>query len=384
MASMSGARPAPLNLLRSLRLPLLDAYILREFAGPFAFAFLAFFLFWGFDIFFLAARYVLNQHAPFFLVMRFIIFRIPQSIPMAFPFATLFATLLGIGRLMADNEINAIRTSGVSLWRFCVTPIIFGLCVFTFTWVTNEFVAPKSVDLSTRTFYQIIYHTGSLPIETQFFRKDPDTGNEFYVNQVLPDERTMQGVQIFKPGRTGYWNETVQAKTAYVQGATLVLTNAVTTFYNADGYVTTQATTPRLFIGLPLAESAAQFMSSANSDAWTMNSKQLSAQINALRAQGVGGEAIGNFEMNLADKVAFPFACIVGVLIALPLAVRFGKKGRTLGIALSIIAFFVYYVFSEAAAAFGSSDRMNPYLASWLPNIVFSIAGLLLLWSEEH
>ncbi len=341
-------------------------------------------MFWGFNIFFLAAKYILVGNAPFFMVMRFVVFRIPQSIPMAFPFATIWATLLGIGRLMADNEITAIRTSGVSLWRFAVTPFAFGFVVFLSTWAMNEYIAPNSVDLSTRTFYQIIYHTASLPIEPQMFRKDPDTGNEFFVNQVLPDGRTMSGVQIFKPGRNGYWNETIQAKTAHVEAATLVLTNAILTFYNADGYETSQTTTPEFRIGLPLGESAAQFLSSANSDAYTMNSKQLSAQVNALRSQGVGGEALGNLQLDLADKFAFPFAAVISVLIALPMAIRFGKKGRAMGMAMAILAFFVYFVMTEAAAAFGGTGRMNPYLAAWIPNVIFAVAGLALLWSEEQ
>lgn len=384
MATMSGARTAPVNFLRRLRLPLLDSYILTEFAGPFAFAFLAFFLFWGFNIFFLAAKYLIAQNAPFFLVMRFVVLRIPQSIPMAFPFATLFAALLGVGRLMADNEVNAIRTSGVSLWRFAITPLAFGFCAFIVAFLMNEYIAPRSVDLSTRTFYQIIYHTASLPVEPQFFRKDPDTGNVFYVSQVLPDEKTMEGVQIFKPGRNGYWNETIQAKTAHVEGATLVMSDAVLTYYNTQGYETSQTTTPEFRIGLPLAESAAEFMSSENSDAYTMNSKQLGAQVSALRAQGVGGEALGNLEMSLADKFAFPFACFVSIMLALPMAIRFGKKGRAMGMALAVVSFFVYYVLTEAAAAFGSTDRMNPYLAAWLPNVIFGLAGFGLLWSEEH
>ena len=384
MASLTEARSIPGGPLRQLRLPILDSYILGEILGPFVFAFIAFFLFWGFNIFFLAAKYVLVGNAPFFLVMRFVLFRVPQSIPMAFPFATIFATLLGVGRLMADNEVNAIRTSGVSLWRFAITPFAFGVLVFLSTWAMNEYVAPKAVDLSTRTFYQIIYHTASLPIEPQIFRKDPDTGNEFFISQVLPDGRTMAGVQIFKPGHSGYWNETIQAKTAHVEGATLVLTEAILTFYNAQGYMTSQTTTPEFRIGLPLGESAAQFLSTANSDAYTMNSKQLSQQVNALRAQGVGGEALGNLELNLADKFAFPFAAVVSVLISLPMAIRFGKKGRAMGMAMAILAFFVYYVMNEAAAAFGSTGRMNPYVAAWLPNIVFGAAGLALLWSEEH
>lgn len=384
MASLTGTRTAPAGLLRQLRLPILDSYILGEILGPFVFAFIAFFLFWGFNIFFLAAKYILVGNAPFFLVMRFVLFRVPQSIPMAFPFATIFATLLGIGRLMADNELNAMRTSGISLWRLALTPLAFGVLVFLSTWAMNEYVAPKSVDLSTRTFYQIIYHTASLPIEPQMFRKDPDTGNEFFVSQVLPDGHTMAGVQIFKPGHSGYWNQTIQAATAHVEGATLVLTNAILTYYNGEGYMTAQSKTPEFRIGLPLGESAAQFMSTANSDAYTMNTKQLSAQVNALRSQGVGGEALGNLELNLADKFAFPFSAVISVLIALPMAIRFGKKGRAMGMAMAIVAFFVYYVMTEAAAAFGSTGRMNPYLAAWLPNLVFGTAGLALLWSEEH
>lgn len=384
MATVSGARPAPVGLLRQLRLPILDSYILGEFFWPFVLAFLAFFLFWAFNIFFLAFKYLIAGNAPFFLVLRFVVFRIPQSIPMAFPFATLFATLLGIGRLTADNEINAIRTSGVSLWRLAITPIIFGILAFGLSYGMNEYIAPKSVDLSTRTFYQIIYHTASLPVEPQFFRKDPDTGNVFFVSQVAPDGKTMLGVQIFKPGRNGYWNETIQAKTARVDGATLVMTDAIMTFYNEQGFETSQTTTPEFRIGLPLAESAAQFMSTQNSDAYTMNSKQLSAQVNALRSQGVGGEALGNLEVNLADKLAWPFAALVSVLIALPMAIKFGKKGRAMGMAMAILAFIVYYLMTEAASAFGGTGRMNPYIASWLPNIIFGFGGLALLWGEEH
>ncbi|MCL5258809.1 MAG: LptF/LptG family permease [Firmicutes bacterium] len=384
MASLSGRQRAPFVSLPRLRLPILDAYILRAFIGPFLFAFAAFFLFWAFNIFFLAAKYIIQQNAPFFLVLRFVVFRIPQSIPMAFPFATLVATLLGMGRLVGDNEINAVRTSGVPLWRICLTPLIFGFLAFVLSYAMNEYIAPKSVDLSTRTFYQIVYHTSSLPIEPQFFRKDPDTNDVFYVSQVMPDGKTMVGVQIFKPGKFGYFNETLQAKSATVRGATLVLHDVIETRYNAQGYLTSQVHAKEASIGLPMGETAAAFMSSANSDAYTMSSAQLKNEVNALRAQGVGGEALGNLQVSLANKTAFPFAAFVGVLIALPLAIRFGSKGWMLGAALSILAFFVYYMMSDAAAVFGSTGRVNPYLASWLPNVVFGLAGLGLLWYEEH
>jgi lipopolysaccharide export system permease protein len=384
MATLTYQQPLPRVRASFLRLPILDSYLLREMMVPFFFAFGAFLLFWALNIFFLAADYIINQHAPFFLVLRFVIFRIPQAIPMAFPFGCLFAALLAMGRVMGDNEVTAMRTAGISVLRIVVSPLLFGVVMFAIAYAMNEWVAPASVDLSTRTFYQIIYHTDALPVEPQFFRKDPDTGNTFYVGQVAPDNRTMMDVQIFKPAKYGPWNETLQAKTASVQGSTLLLHDVIDTRYNNDGFLTNQQRVKSVTIGLPLGETASQFVSQVNNDPWTMSSKSLRVQVNALQSQGIGGTAMGNLQINLADKLAWPFACIIGVLVAVPLALRFGKRGKMLGIALSIVAFFAYYLMVSAASAFGRNGAMNPYVAAWLPNVIIGVAGVVLLWLEER
>ena len=384
MATLTRPQPLPRISAAAFRLPILDGYMLREMVGPFMFAFGAFLLFWALNIFFLAADYIINQHAPFFLVLRFVIFRIPQAIPMAFPFGCLFAALLAVGRVMGDNEITAMRTAGIAVWRIAVAPLAFGVAMFAICYSTNEWIAPPSVDLSTRTFYQIIYHTESLPVEPQFFRKDQDTGNVFYVTQVAPDNKTMIGVQIFKPAKYGTWNETLQAKRASVKGTSLLLHDVVDTRFNNDGYMSSQQHVDEITIGLPMGETASQFVSNVNNDPWTMSSKSLRTQVNALQEQGIGGTALGNLQINLANKLAWPFACIISILLALPLALRFGKRGRTLGIAMAIILFFVYYLMISAAAAFGRNGAINPFLAAWLPNIIMGTAGAALLWMEER
>jgi lipopolysaccharide export system permease protein len=384
VATLTHRRPVPRVRALSFRLPILDAYLLREMVGPFMFAFGAFLLFWALNIFFLAADYIINQHAPFFLVLRFVIFRVPQAIPMAFPFACLFAALLAMGRIMGDNEVTAMRTAGISVMRIALAPLFFGAVMFLVAYGMNEWIAPASVDLSTRTFYQIIYHTDALPVEPQFFRKDPDTGNTFYVTQVAADNRTMIDVQIFKPAKYGPWNETLQAKSATVAGTSLVLHDVIDTRYNNDGFMTNQQRVKNVSIGLPLGETASQFVSQVNNDPWTMSSKSLRMQVNALEAQGIGGTAMGNLQINLANKLAWPFASFIGVLLALPLALRFGKRGRTLGIALAIIAFFAYYLMTSAASAFGRNGAINPFLAAWLPNMIMGVAGVVLLLLEER
>ena len=199
----------------------------------------------------------------------------PQSIPMAFPFAALFASLWAMGRLMGDNEIMAMRTAGVPVLRIALAPLLFGAAMFLIAYAMNEWVAPPpSINRRAR-FYQIIYHTDALPVEPQFFRKDPDTGNVFFVTQVAPDLKTMVDVQIFKPARFGPWNETLQAKTATVQSSSLVLHDVIITRYNNDGFESSQQHVKDVSIGLPLGETAAQFATSINNDPWTMNSKSL-------------------------------------------------------------------------------------------------------------
>jgi lipopolysaccharide export system permease protein len=384
MSALTEQQSLPRVWLPLPRLPILDRYLLREMVGPFLFAFFAYLIFWALNIFFIAADYIINQHAPFFLVLRFVIFRVPQAIPMAFPFASLFAGLLAMGRVMGDNEVTAMRTSGIPVWRIALTPLIFGFAMFVVAYLMNEYVAPASVDVSTRTFYQIIYHTDALPVEPQFFRKDPDNGNVFYVNQVLPDNKTMEGVQVFKLGRFGVFVETLQAKTATVENGHLSMHDVIDTRYNPDGYMTSQQHVNEVDVALPLAETAAQFMSSQNSDPWTMSSKNLNAQIKSLQLQGIGGSALGSLQISLANKLAWPFASFIGVVLAVPLAMRFGKRGRTLGIAMAIIAFFAYFLMTSATAALGRNGKMDPMLAAWLPNIIMGTAGVVLLWMEEH
>jgi lipopolysaccharide export system permease protein len=365
-------------------LPIMDAYILRELWPPFAFAMGAYLLFWFVNIFFLAADYVINKGAPLFLVLRFLIFRVPQATPQAFPFACLFATLMAFGRLMADNEITALRTSGVPFLRIIRLPIITGVAAFGLSYWINENVVPASTDLSTRTFYQIVYKMQTLPLEPNLFRQDPGTGNTFYVGSVDPDGKTMHNVMIFQPSRTSPFQMVTTAATAQIHGGSLTLFNAAISRYKPTGEFDFETHEKSLEVGLPLAETADKFLSSAYSDPYTMDSKRLNDDIAARKATGQGGSDLAKREITLAQKLAYPFASFIAVLIALPLAVKFGKKGRTLGIALSIVVLFVYYVLGAMSAAFGSNNALDPYVAAWLPNVIVAAVGGVLIFSEDR
>ncbi len=295
MASIPSVRPAPFapSLQPDRWVTILDAYIIREMSGPFLGGLAAFLLFWFINIFFLAADYVINQHAPIFLVLRFLLFRVPQSTPMAFPFACLLGTLLAFGRLTADNEIMAMRTSGVPFMRIARTPVLIGIGMFLLSYVINENIVPIATDMSTRTFYQIIYKTQTLPVEPGLFRKDPSSGRVFYVGSVDLDGKTMHDVMIFEQAHTSQFREVTTAQTATVDGAELRMQTAVQTRFKPDGRVDGVVIGHDVVVGLPLGESADSFLSTANNDPYTMDAKRLSQQIKLMEATGQGGTSLG-------------------------------------------------------------------------------------------
>jgi len=369
---------------RRSALPILDAYLLGELVPPFLFSFGAFFLFWAFSIIIASFDFLINQHAPFFLVLRFVVLRVPGSFDLAVPFATLFAVLIAMGRMIGDNEVIALRAAGITLLRICRTPIAFGIVAVAVALLFNEYVTPRSFALSQRTFYQIVYLTASVPIQPQFFNKDADTGNVFYVGQVSRDGKTMEDVKIFKPDRSGPWTDTLVAKTATIDGSAIVLHDVLQTRYNMDGYETSQNHMDSISMGLPIGDEAAQFTTSMNQDSSSMSSKQIRSQVQAMEAQGMGGTALGTMQVQLADKLAFPFASLIGVLVALPLAFRFGKRGRTVAMSIAILVFFVYYLLTSAFTALGRNDAVPPIVAAWAPNAIIGLTGVILFALEER
>ena len=373
------------SLRPRFRLPILDVYVMRELAGPFAFGLGAVYVFWFANIFVLAADYLINKGAPVFLILRFLIARMPQATPMAFPFACLFGALLAFGRLAADNEITALRTSGVAFLRICRTPLILGFAMFLISFAVNEKIAPAAVDISTRTFYQIIYRTATLPIEPHIFRTDPATGKTFYIDYVDPDGHTMNNVMIFEQSKGSPFLDVTTARKATIENGLIVLQGAIQTRVLPNGTVQTLTIAARdITVPLPLGDSGEKFLSQAYNDPYAMDAKRLSDQIAFRKLTGTGGSDLAGLEITLAQKYALPFASFIAVLIALPLAVRFGKKGRTLGIALSIVVLFIYYILGAVGAAFGKNGAVTPWIAVWLPNVIVAAGGGFLILKEDH
>jgi lipopolysaccharide export system permease protein len=67
-----------------------------------------------------------------------------------------------------------------------------------------------------------------------------------------------------------------------------------------------------------------------------------------------------------------------------PLGLQVKGGGKSAGIIISIVLILVYYIFVSTARSFGNGGVLDPALAAWLPNIIFAILGIILIfWAEK-
>jgi lipopolysaccharide export LptBFGC system permease protein LptF len=70
---------------------------------------------------------------------------------------------------------------------------------------------------------------------------------------------------------------------------------------------------------------------------------------------------------------------LVVVLIAVPFATGAGRRNVFVGVAASLSIFFAYYLLQQLGFAYGQAGSLPAWLAAWLPNLVFGVAGLWMM-----
>ena len=91
-----------------------------------------------------------------------------------------------------------------------------------------------------------------------------------------------------------------------------------------------------------------------------------------------GGDA-NPLRVERAQKVAIPMAVMVIVLFGAPLVTSTRRGGAAYGVGISLGVTIIYMLLFRVGKAVGSSGAVDPLLAAWGPNLLFLVAGLILM-----
>ena len=105
------------------------------------------------------------------------------------------------------------------------------------------------------------------------------------------------------------------------------------------------------------------------------------AELRESIAAGVANQDPGyNQRFMIQQKFAIPAASLVLALIGLALGISHRKDSRFSSFVLGFAVIFAYYVVLWTARAGALSGRVPASFAPWIPNLVFGIAGVALLF----
>ncbi len=367
---------------------LLDRYLLRELLIPLGYCLGGFLLFWiAFDLFSDLGAFQQEKLKPIEIGEYYLVLLPKLLQDIVAPAALLLALLYALTNHARHHELTAMRAAGVGLWRLCVPYLAVGfLFSLVLLWL-NERCWPNSLELADQVRKR---HAGSDPADRLWkrdlsFRNDRDarswrirsynlqTGEMLdpYVEWTLPDGSRRQLLAergIWTNGDWMFFNNVRQfVLKAGIDPVPEMLppTNQVTE--PAFGETPEQIRSEIKVSQLSSPRAAKKVLLSVDE---ILNYKRLHSYLRP--------ETRAMLDTQLQARLAAPWTCVVVVLIAIPFGAPSGRRNVFVGVVASIFICFAYFILQKFGMALGTGGHLPPLVAAWLPNALFSGAGVWL------
>jgi lipopolysaccharide export system permease protein len=123
---------------------IISKYVLREHVGPFTFALTA--LTSLMILNFISRQFgeLVGKGLPASVIAEFFGLSIPFTVALTLPMSVLVAVLYAFSRLAAENEVTALKASGVSPWRIVTPALVWGGVMSLFLLAFNDQVLPRA------------------------------------------------------------------------------------------------------------------------------------------------------------------------------------------------------------------------------------------------
>jgi lipopolysaccharide export system permease protein len=355
---------------RSILLPTITRHLVGEVARTFLLMMLAFVAISMLVDFFDRFDNFLKDGASASTIAVLFAYRIPRFITQVTPVAVLAGALVGLGLLARNNEFVALRSCGVSLWQITLPLTALAVLIGLGNFLWGETVVPVTARRAQEIMNQDVKKKKA-PIGVFAGRDVWFHGRAgFYnINRVAPRRRMLYGLTIYQVrGEEFRPTRVIEVGTAEWVDGKWRFEGTRTVRYDDDGIHAENALPPHF----TLPETLEDFGVIALEPEETSYS-MLRRQIRSLRAKGVdASESL----VDLHLKIATPFAAVVMMLLAVPLATR-GTRATSLPAAIGLgfaigMSYFFVVGFSRAL---GQTGSLPPLIAAWTANAVFAVVA---------
>jgi len=321
---------------------------------------------------------VVRNSSTFGSIAEIFVFNLPNTFKVTIPMAVLVGILLGLSRLAADSEIIAMRASGLGIWYFVRVSSVVAIAGTMLGLINSIYIAPRanrsilemqqeletaqaSFEIQPRVFYEdfrnaVLYiqnvrgGTGASNWDRVFMADVSDPGNPIITTATSATVVNDSTQELLMRLRDGSRHETITGQPQQYN---------ISTFSQTD---------------LPLA---------INPQGET-HLGRLDTAIYALPMQKLEERTNGpdgrRYLLELHTRFSYPAACLVLMLVGVPLGVVSRRGGKSSGLVFTVLLVLVYYVLSYTGIALSRQGKLPPFMGVWMANLLFALVGSFLLW----
>ncbi len=358
--------------MKKFRLLLIDWYIIRKFLGTFFFTItLICLIAVVFDVSeklddFLQSSAPLNK-----IVFDYYLNFIPYFAVLFSPLFTFISVIYFTSRMAYNTEITAILCSGVSFHRLLIPYFISAFILTAFSFSLNNYVIPHA-NARRLQFEEVYYHESPLQVRDRNIHKQIDPGVYVYLEtyNTITNTGRRFSLEKFEGGElvskllsdeirwdstAGKWN--------------------VRNYYIRDYIGDKQQVRSGISLDTTLNMTPEEFRQREDAvDA--MNLGELNDFIREQKMQGT--EDIDLFLLEKHQRFSFPFSAFILTLIGVSVSSKKVKGGIGMQLGIGLLISFSYIVFMQFASQFAISGAFTPFIAVWIPNVLFAIISIFL------
>ncbi|MDD5449798.1 MAG: LptF/LptG family permease [Candidatus Omnitrophica bacterium] len=357
---------------------IIDKYVLRSFLEPLFYCLFIFLFTYVIIDLFGHLDDIIKEHVGMRLLLLYYLAYSPSILIQVIPIAILISTMYTLGGLAKGNEITALRASGVGLWNILKPFLLTAALVFASILIINDAVVPKSTELYLKIKEEKIEKKKQQTVSNKLVRDIAfyGSGNKIiYARSYDPKTKTLKDIIIHEHDRHQNIISKVIAKEARWTNNQWLAFNI--TVYKVDREGEIKGAPQFTHRGpLNIKEGPEEFKKQ-NYKTDTLTISELRTYIK--RLSGTSGSILQNLLVDAHNRIAYPFANIIAVLIGAAFCLKVRSSSRILGVGLGFVIGLLFYGTSAISTAMGKAGLLPPFIAAWLANIVFGLWGIYLI-----
>ncbi|MEI9815311.1 MAG: LptF/LptG family permease [Acidobacteriota bacterium] len=333
-------------------------------------------------------EFVVRNPGPAKTTARLFALVLPQVLPYTIPLGVLVGVLLVLGRKSADGEITAMRAAGVPGRRVLSAVMAFAFLGMIAAGCASLWLTPWSIREGIRLKNVLAEAQLNADIQPRYF-EERFPKNVLYVRDIAPGAGSvwkqvlMAGVE--PTAERGDIPELTLAQEAIAQ-PDLKRNRIQLTLKNGSRYRANKDVAKYEVESFPTSDQALEAQRPQEEKVKRPTTELDTPPLYraAYKDASASPEQLREARIELHQRLALPFACVVLSLAGVPLGLGARRRGKSPAVILTVGLAFLYYMLLIGVIGLAEQRTLPVEVAMWMPNFVVALLGVVLLVRLER